>query len=329
MTKAAPTGFRPDIQGLRAIAVMLVILAHAGIPWVAGGFVGVDVFFVLSGFLITGLLLQEYEANGRLALGAFYLRRLRRLLPALVIVVGITMIIVGWLFAEMDGRLILASQPFAVTWTSNFFFVLRGQDYFNELADKDVFLHTWSLGVEEQFYLLWPVLLLGFVTVAKILPLRRSLMLLVLLSFLVSVAWSYWYPISAFYMMPARIWQFGIGGLVYLFAIEWRNSDAPASDHRTKFLISGLVLIFGSAFLLDDQILYPGYWALFPSLGAAFVILAGSLKQTEKISSAGLAHPLLVYLGDRSYSLYLWHWPIIILLGLLGFEVEPGHEKLS
>jgi len=158
MAKSLSIGFRPDIQGLRAIAVMLVILDHAGIPWVAGGFIGVDVFFVLSGFLITGLLLQEYEATGSFSLGAFYLRRLRRLLPALVVVVGATAIVVGWLFSEAGSHLILASLPFAVTWSSNLFFVLREQDYFNELADKDVFLHTWSLGVEEQFYLLWPVL---------------------------------------------------------------------------------------------------------------------------------------------------------------------------
>ena len=327
MTKFTSIGFRPDIQGLRAIAVVLVILDHAGIPWVAGGFVGVDVFFVLSGFLITGLLLQEYEATGSLSLGAFYLRRLRRLLPALVVVVGATAIMVGWLFSEADSRLILASLPFAVTWTSNLFFVLREQDYFNELAGKDVFLHTWSLGVEEQFYLLWPVLLFGFIAAARILTLRWSLLLLVVFSFLISVVWSYWHPISAFYMMPARIWQFGLGGSVYFYAVAWRDGDVAAYGSKI-LLASGLTLIFGSALLLDEQTLYPGYWALFPSLGTALVILAGSLKQIDTTGLTGLAHPLLVWLGDRSYSLYLWHWPIIVLLGVLGLEVVSNHRGL-
>lgn len=321
MTKSVSIGFRPDIQGLRAIAVVLVILAHAGIPWIAGGFVGVDVFFVLSGFLITGLLLKEYEATGSLSLGAFYLRRLRRLLPALMVVVGTTAVMVGWLFPKADSQLVLASLSFAATWTSNLFFVLREQDYFNELADNDFFLHTWSLGVEEQFYLFWPVLLLGFIAAARILTLRWGLLLLVVSSFLISVAWSYWHPISAFYMMPARVWQFGLGGLVYLFVVDWRGNDAPVSDHgANSLLVLGLTFIFGSAFLLDNQSLYPGYWGLFPSLGATLVILAGSLKRTGVISSTGLAHPLLVWIGDRSYSLYLWHWPIIVLFRLLGLD---------
>jgi peptidoglycan/LPS O-acetylase OafA/YrhL len=321
------TGYRPDIQGLRAIAVVLVILAHSGIPWVAGGFVGVDVFFVLSGFLITSLLLQEHEASGRLSFGAFYVRRLRRLLPALIAVVGVTALMVVLLFPEADRRLILASMPFAATWTSNLFFVLREQDYFNELGEKDVFLHTWSLGVEEQFYLLWPVLLLGLISLARTVQLKRGFIILVLLSFSVSLVWSYWLPISAFYMMPARIWQFGLGGLIYLYAVSWRGSNVNSPRRGGDILLAlGLTLIFGAAFLLDDQRIYPGYWVLLPSLGTAFVILAGNLRQTRTKTSWILENPLSVWIGDRSYSLYLWHWPTIVILGHLGINIESDHR---
>ena len=326
MTKFLSTGFRPNIQGLRAIAVLLVILHHSGILWVAGGFVGVDVFFVLSGFLITGLLLHEYDATGRLSLGAFYLRRLRRLLPVLIVVLGVTAAVVCLLLPEADSRSILASLPYAASWTSNLFFALGEQDYFNELADKDVFLHTWSLGVEEQFYLLWPLLILRLSSIAKLSTLRRHLFLLVIMSFLISVIWTHWKPISAFYMMPARIWQFGLGGLICLYVIDLRSDDHPVSGHKPKILLTlGLAFILGSAFFLDDKMLYPGYWALFPSLGAVFVILAGSLERGSEGSSTGLAHPVLVWLGDRSYFLYLWHWPIIVLMGLSGFAAGSGH----
>jgi peptidoglycan/LPS O-acetylase OafA/YrhL len=327
MDKSAYFEFRPDIQGLRAIAVMLVILAHAGIPWLAGGFVGVDVFFVLSGFLINGLLVQEYQAKGHLDLGAFYLRRLRRLLPAMLMVIIATMLAVGGLFPEIDARQILASLPFAATWTSNMFFVLREQDYFNELGERDVFLHTWSLGVEEQFYLIWPLLLLGLIALVRMMNLRLALLMLVAVSFLVSAAWTYWHPLSAFYMMPARIWQFGLGGLVYLHVIRFQIDAPPVSQGFARaLLVLGLLMIMGSALLLNQHFTYPGFWAIFPSLGAAFVILAGHTHSSE--ARIGLAHPLLVWVGDHSYSLYLWHWPIITLIGLLGLEVELGHRGL-
>ncbi|MDT8407424.1 MAG: acyltransferase family protein [Methylococcales bacterium] len=324
MNKLISMESRPDLQGMRAIAVVLVILAHARIPGWAGGFVGVDVFFVLSGFLITGLLIREYQANGRLALGAFYVRRLRRLLPALLVVLVASALAVMGLFPEIDARQILASLPFAATWTGNLFFVLREQDYFNELAEQDVFLHTWSLGVEEQFYLIWPLLLLGLTVAARFLSLRLSLWLWVVVAFLMSVIWTHWHPVSAFYMMPARIWQFGLGGVVFLHRASGQSGASAMPLVLSRFLqLMGLLLIIGSALLLDRKLTYPGYWALLPSLGAAWMIWAGDGRR-----SAGLAHPLLVWVGDRSYSLYLWHWPVITLIGLLGFEMGPGHSSL-
>lgn len=311
-SKCLSSGYRPDIQGLRAIAVIVVILSHAGIPAFAGGFVGVDVFFVLSGFLITGLLLQEHERDGRVSLGRFYLRRLRRLLPTLFAVIVVSVGVAYWLLPEADSRLVLGSIPFAATWTSNVFFTMRDQDYFNELGDKDLFLHTWSLGVEEQFYLLWPVLLLVLLFAERWMPLRRSLLVAVVLSFIVSVTWTYIDPISAFYMMPSRIWQFGLGGLVYIYAVAGSVGPRSASA-RGLMLLLGIALILGAAVSLSNKVTYPGFLALLPSIGAALVIFSGS--------GAGpygwLASAPLVWLGDRSYSLYLWHYPVIVLAGLL------------
>jgi len=152
--------FRRDLQGLRAIAILLVILAHTNLGILPGGFIGVDVFFVLSGYLITGLLLLELEQSGRIAFTRFYSRRLKRLLPALIFMLSISSGVAIWLLSGVEARAQLSSSPFAATWTSNLYFAFTTIDYFDELMSKDLFLHTWSLGVEEQFYLLWPVILL-------------------------------------------------------------------------------------------------------------------------------------------------------------------------
>ncbi len=321
--------YRPDLQGLRAIAVILVILSHLGVPWVSGGFVGVDIFFVLSGFLITRLLIQEYETTGHLLWSRFYLRRLRRLLPALVVVIGATACLVINLFPKSDARLILASLPFAASWSSNLFFVFRQQNYFNELGENDLFLHTWSLGLEEQFYLLWPLVLSGIIAIAKIIHLRQTMLLLVLMSWCVSVIWSYQHPISAFYMMPARIWQFSLGGLICLYADFWKRNDISISDNVLQWLVmTGIACIIGAAVLLNNKTLYPGFWALLPSFGAALVILGGGIRQNRQIKTS-LGFPALVWVGDRSYSLYLWHWPVIILMSLLGYDGEKGFQELA
>lgn len=295
MKKSVSAGFRSDLQGLRAIAVILVILHHAGFHWVAGGFVGVDVFFVLSGFLITGLLLQEYEETGRLSLSLFYLRRLRRLLPVLMFVLGITVLVTVWFLPEVDNRTVLASLPYAASWTSNLFFTFSEQDYFNELASKDVFLHTWSLGVEEQFYLLWPVLILMLSSVKRVTTLSRVCLFLVVVSCFISVVWTHWKPVEAFYMMPARIWQFGLGGLVCMCGFHFRQDGSPVPENMAKAILGfGFALILGSGFFLDEKRLYPGYWALFPSFGAALVIFSGSLPQKVDNRKTVLAHPILV-----------------------------------
>lgn len=303
--------FRPDLQGLRAVAILLVILAHAGVPFLLGGFVGVDVFFVLSGYLITGLLLREYMQNGRIALTRFYARRLKRLLPALVVMIAVMAIAASWLLSDFEASTQLAAAPYATTWTSNLYFLFSTVDYFDELAARDLFLHTWSLGVEEQFYLLWPFLL---ILLTRPIANRRhtALGLVCLASLSLSLYLSSRWPHAAFYLMPSRIWQFALGALVYVVFTGERQL-APLTTRI--FLVAGLSMIAGSAIGLHPNVVYPGLWALIPSLGAALTIAAG---RGELLST-----PVLVWLGDRSYSWYLWHWPMLMLGFALGFEGQP------
>ncbi|MEI6987490.1 MAG: acyltransferase family protein [Rhodospirillaceae bacterium] len=310
--------FRPDLQGLRAIAILLVVFAHTGWPLVAGGFIGVDVFFVLSGYLITGLLWCEVEQNGRLAFMRFYVRRLKRLLPALVAMLGITAGSAIWLLSGVEAHTQLASAPFAATWTSNLYFSFRTLNYFDELAGRDIFLHTWSLGVEEQFYLVWPVVLLGLFRFANT---RRTLLTGLGIAFIVSLLLSMYLtthlPQAAFYLMPSRIWQFALGAIIY---IAFPGDPAIKKNNISIWfaLTAGLLMICGSAVVLNEHLAYPGVWALVPSVGAALVIAAGNLLSAGRGSP--LAQPGLVWLGDRSYSLYLWHWPIFVLGFSLGVQ---------
>lgn len=330
--------FRPDLQGLRAIAIVLVVLAHAKVSWFSGGFIGVDVFFVLSGYLITGLLIQEWRTSGRIRMLRFYGRRLKRLLPALVFMLFMTLSLAAWLLSDSEARAQIASAPFAATWTSNFYFALRSVEYFNELEARDLFLHTWSLGVEEQFYLIWPAVLLavgGLSTTGRDTANQRTVWLLSLgFLFVTSLAlalfWTATKPSAAFYMMPSRIWQFALGGLLFV-GLQRSTADTPAetppgwcqTGRCARVLLAlGLVLILGSAVLLHPNLAYPGLWALAPSLGAAMVIAAGQPVATQP--GGVLAHPILVWLGDRSYSWYLWHWPIFTLGFSLGLEQQSG-----
>jgi len=329
-------GFRPDLQGLRAVAIGLVICAHAGLAIAPGGFIGVDLFFVLSGYLITGLLRRELAQTGRIAFMPFYARRLRRLLPAMILMLVVSCAAALSLLSGVEARAQLASAPFAATWTSNLYFAFITLDYFDELASRDLFLHTWSLGVEEQFYLIWPAVLLLLARVGKWRGLsgrgaHRLMLAGLAAAFVSSLALSLYLtanlPQAAFYLMPSRIWQLSLGAIVCLVfddrqAAHEARPATPATTAARLALAAGLILIIGCSAGLDADLAYPGFWALLPSAGAALVIVAGHLQ--SKGDYGLLAHPLLVWLGDRSYSLYLWHWPIFVLgfsLGLQGQTV--------
>jgi len=331
-TQGLHLAFRPDLQGLRAIAILLVIAAHAGMTFLQGGFVGVDVFFVLSGYLISGLLFRELHRSSRISFSRFYARRLKRLLPALIVMICVVFALALWLLSSVEARAQLISSPYAATWTSNLFFAFSQAGYFDELAAKDLFVHTWSLGVEEQFYLFWPLLFSMLFMLGRkkwtpgnvdlhffVFPLSVILILSLCLS--LYLTWSH--PQQAFYQMPSRIWQFSLGALVFLYfenhGARGRVDGEPGNPWQAALMLPlGLLLIAGSALGLSEHVPYPGYWAIFPSLGAALVIASGCQASSRHLNVLG--HPMLVWIGDRSYSLYLWHWPVLILGASLGLQ---------
>ncbi|HEY0197191.1 MAG TPA: acyltransferase family protein [Rhodanobacter sp.] len=321
-TRGYQLGYRSDIEGLRAVAILLVVAAHAGVPWLAGGFVGVDVFFVLSGYLITGLILQEIEKAGRMNFANFYARRFRRLLPALLLLVLCTCLLATILLAPgTQGEQAIAAATASV-WMSNIHFAFGRLDYFSPGATSNLFLHTWSLGVEEQFYLVWPALTVwtfgkGTDRTRSIRRLKTVMFAIVGASLLMCIALTYTSPQMAFYMMPLRAWQFATGALAWLY-FKPPVSDLSASSrpggNRTSFLAGwiGLALIITTAYWLDSNSPYPGWRALFPTLGTGAIIVAGIHTTRSGVSRLLSSRPFQA-VGRVSYSWYLWHWPVLLL----------------
>ncbi len=316
-------GFRADLQGLRAIAILLVVLTHANFPILPGGFIGVDVFFVLSGYLISSLLLREFQETGTIQLARFYARRLKRLLPSLLVVILSITLITPLLLSYHEVMQQTGSDIYAAIWSSNLYFAFREKIYFSAPETQDLFLHTWSLSVEEQFYLCWPLLLILFLPVLKKYlvktqqHLSAALILMGMMSLLSFILLAYWtttQPLWAFYLMPSRIWQFALGALVFIWL---ENKKTWLNTAWSGFI--GLILIIGSALFLHQEMLYPGYWVLFPSIGAALIIASHPPSKYLSVNRL-LSHPTLVWIGDRSYAWYLWHWPILILGFSLGMK---------
>ncbi|MEO0321776.1 MAG: acyltransferase family protein [Myxococcota bacterium] len=303
--------YRADIDGLRAVAVLPVLFFHTDLPGASGGYVGVDVFFVISGFLITSILHKEIGA-GRFSIVRFYERRVRRLWPALVVVVLFTTVL-AWLFLLPPllrdyGQSLVAVTVFA----SNVLFYLEA-GYFDGPAEEKPLLHTWSLAVEEQFYLFFPLLLL--LLHRRGWPLVRVLLGL----FVVSLAGSVWRlpsdPSLVFYQLPFRAWELLMGGLLAVGGLK----AVPAKAAHGLGLV-GLGLIAGSIVLYTPATPFPGLAAVPPCLGTALVIHAGRTEGGVAGRFLGLAP--LVFIGKMSYSLYLWHWPLIVFARLLA---PTGH----
>jgi peptidoglycan/LPS O-acetylase OafA/YrhL len=295
--------FRPDIQGLRGVSVLTVIVFHLGVG-LPGGFVGVDVFFVISGFLMTGLIAEEFIGCGTFSFARFYSRRIRRIFPALLVMILLTTGLGYFLLFPGDYKDFAQSGLFAALSLSNVFFFLS-TGYFDIPAESKGLLHTWSLGVEEQFYLLWPLIMIGLLWVAKA---RRTTMVRLLscivgVGFLVSVYGVLTHPKAAFYLLDARLWELAAGGILLFVAriqTEWLNEQLPAA---------GLGLILWSAFFLSPESLFPGWNALPAVVGAALIINPASGSSTV---NRVLSLQPLPFVGKISYSLYLWHWPLIV-----------------
>lgn len=298
--------FRLDINGLRAWAVVAVVLYHFAIPGFSGGFSGVDVFFVISGFLMAGLVLGGLQQQ-RFNLADFYLARARRILPALLVLVAVVLLAGWWLLTPSDYQVLGRHARESVLFTANLQY-LSEAGYFDAASHEKWLLHTWSLAVEWQFYLLYPLALLVF---HRFFTSWRALLAVHVLALMMSLALGVWWtletPDKAFYLLAPRAWELLLGGCVFLVTQRWSPSPALARGME----LTGLLVIVLSMTLLDAGRAWPGAWALLPTLGAAAVLLA-------RRESLWTASRLAQWLGTRSYSIYLWHWPLVA--GLVYFD---------
>lgn len=320
---------RADIQGLRAVAVLMVVAFHAGLP-VSGGFIGVDVFFVISGFVITAMLMREFHREGRLRLGRFYLRRFIRLAPALAMTVGVVMLASLLFLSPFGGQETAWKTGLgALLLGANFVIARTTGGYFDAAAENNPLLNLWSLAVEEQFYLVFPLALLGGWLIAS--RWRRfrngpvavvgtmgavSLTLALLDSAGIRVS-GVSGDLIGFYGPVTRVWEFAAGALLALGGAKLR-----VSGPRVALVLGllGATLLAISLFLIDGTTPFPGPWTVVPVIGTVLLIATGS---AHTVVTTALASRAMVWIGDRSYSIYLWHWPVIVFARLNWSDALP------
>src|SRR5882757_7433692 len=304
---SSSSSFRPDIEGLRAVAVVLVVLSHLA-DWPSGGFIGVDVFFVISGFLITGLLLDETERRGRLSFRGFYARRARRILPAALTVLAAVVVAAHLVFRGARVTQTVTDVKWALGFSANIHFARIDTDYFQANRAPSLVQHFWSLAVEEQFYIVWPVL------IVIVLTLTRSLRLLLAVVAVGSAA-SFGYALheatqpTTYFSSPARAWELGVGAFLAVATRVW----TLALPGRRLVHLVGLAGIVAGAFVVPSKG-FPAGWVALPVLATAAVIAAGPVGG---VVGGVLTNPVSRYVGRISYSLYLWHWPVILVVAAL------------
>jgi peptidoglycan/LPS O-acetylase OafA/YrhL len=320
-------GHRNDVQGLRAVAVLLVVLGHAGVGFLRGGFVGVDVFFVLSGFLITRLLIAGAERDGSVSLRAFYARRAKRILPAAALTLVAIDLASYHLMNFVRAKQAVVDSLWAALFSANVHFARVGVDYFAQGQPPSPVQHFWSLAVEEQFYLLWPLVLA--ILLAGVGARRRNgrLAAALLLIGIVSLTWSVLdtgrTPAAAYFSTAARAWELVLGAALAVASARFLRLSARG---RALLGWGGIMAIGVAAVLFSDATPFPGYAALLPTVGTAMVIAAGI---GDERSPRGVGGPLgcrpLRYVGDRSYAFYLWHWPVLaIAASWVGHDLSLG-----
>ncbi|CAM5231499.1 hypothetical protein GCM10010329_63270 [Streptomyces spiroverticillatus] len=334
------SAFRPDIEGLRAVAVLAVLAFHAGIPGLQGGFVGVDVFFVISGYLITGLLVREAITTGRIRLGDFFSRRARRLLPSAAVVLVTVAAVGAWLTVPLRRAGLEHDVLAAALSVANWRFTAQQTDYLAAGQDQSALLHFWSLAVEEQFYFFWaPLLALAGLCVARAVRRGRAVRAavalavvpLMLASFALSLYWTQESASLAYLATPSRVWQFGAGALLAL--LPWHLMRGPR-PLRLLCGWAGAAAIGWCVVAYDHTTPYPGFAALVPTLATAAVILAAIPGRGERDAQGahGVGRLLAMRapraVGRLSYTLYLWHWPVLVLaearLGTLGWPAKSA-----
>jgi peptidoglycan/LPS O-acetylase OafA/YrhL len=329
--------FRPDIQGLRAVAILLVVLYHAGVPGFSGGYVGVDVFFVISGFLITGQLVGEAVKTGRVSLAGFYLKRVRRLLPSAVVVIVVTLLVARVFAPPLFSLSLSVDGIFAAFYVLNYRLAAEGINYQNAGAAPSAFQHFWSLGVEEQFYVFWPLLIIAAMVLTRRWW-RDLLPVLILVVIVVSLYISQYLlavdaPMS-YFAVQSRAWEFGVGAIVAL-----ASGTLARMRPRTRAVLffAGLAVIIGVGFSYNAATQFPGVHAVVPVTGTALVIGAGCGRPLK--AEVILGSRVMQWLGKVSYPWYLWHWPVLVLapyiwprvtftwpvnLGLVVFALVPA-----
>ncbi len=305
--------FRPDVEGLRAVAVLLVVFYHADVARVTGGYVGVDVFFVISGFVITGLLLRERQGSGRTSIPNFYARRLRRILPAATLVIIVVVAASYLMLGYVSGDIVADDGRWAAVFLSNFHFEAVGTNYFTANLPPSPLQNYWSLSVEEQFYVVYPTLFLLIARLKSRLSLQTkmaiTLVVVTVASYWLSVAQTASQPTAAYFSPFTRAWELALGALVAVGTPWLRRIPARAAALLTWV---GLAAIALAAFTFTAATPYPGSLVAIPVLGAALVIAGGAAvprRGAEQLLGLGPFQ----WFGKRSYSLYLWHWPILIL----------------
>ncbi len=314
VASAAPASqFRVDIEGLRGVAVLLVVLYHAGVPFLPGGYVGVDTFFVISGFLIT---LHLIDPTRRLSLREFYARRIRRLLPSALLVLLVTVIaarIWGPILQVTDvAQDALATAALIV----NYWFAASDLDYLQQATSPSPLLHFWSLAVEEQFYFVWPVVILVIIGLTRLAPARVRTaafavvaIAVVATSLLASITMTGPNPSISYFSLQTRAWELGAGAIIAIAAPLCAR--IPASFARVLGWV-GLLLVLGSAVILTDASPFPGSLAILPVAGSGLIIIGGFVGSPGAVGSL-LGARILRFLGSVSYTWYLWHWPVIVI----------------
>ncbi len=309
---ASPSAFRQDINGLRAWAVVVVILYHFGITGFTGGFVGVDVFFVISGFLMTGIVVAGLERSEGFSVWGFYLARARRILPALIVLCAVLLALGWWVLMPVDYKILGTHVIASLAFVSNIKF-WRETGYFDAESHEKWLLHTWSLAAEWQFYMLLPLALLA---IWKWRSGRRTITVAIAVAFVASLFLSILLtpraPIAAFYLLPTRAWEMLAGGLVYLMAHRLNLG----TRQRAWLEAVGLLLVLAAVFGFDAKSPWPGWHALVPVVGSVLVLIAA------RPQSHFTVNPVAQWLGTRSYSIYLWHWPIVVALGYFDLQAH-------